>query len=78
MIKENIKPIIIGVSFILGIIVYTERTKYEVVHTSSFERAAVFTVVNKTNGETVTYVSPSFKILPFKTTLDGKIKELKK
>lgn len=77
MIKENIKPIIIGVSFILGIIVYTERTKYEVVHTSSSERAAVFTVVNKTNGETVTYVS-ALKTGPFKTTLDGKIKELKK
>ena len=54
MIKENIKPIILGLSFIIGVIIYTEQTKYVLVDNDESDNLNYF-LLNRTNGEVSSY-----------------------
>lgn len=56
MIKENIKPIIIGLFFIIGVIIYTEQTKYEIVDNDTGWGGIDYLLLNKKSGETIRYI----------------------
>ena len=65
MIKEIIKPLIIGISIIVGVLIYTEQTKYVVINNNSDNdnnSDLNYFLLNRTNGEVVrNYYLPSNK-----------------
>jgi hypothetical protein len=54
MIQENIKPIIIGLSFIIGVIIYTEQTKYVLINNTT-NGSVRYLLLNKKTGEVGRY-----------------------
>ena len=54
MIRENLKPIIIGLSFIIGVIIYTEQTKYVLINNTS-QGSVRYLLLNRKTGEVGRY-----------------------
>tara|TARA_R110002072_G_scaffold56154_2_gene145694 strand:+ start:1798 stop:2061 length:264 start_codon:yes stop_codon:yes gene_type:complete len=50
MIKELLKPIILGIFIIIGVYIHTEQTKYEIT-TIPFDKGVGYHILNKKNGE---------------------------
>lgn len=57
MIKELLKPTILGLSFIIGVLIYTEQTKYEFIDDDETNGIINFYLLNKKNGEVVRITS---------------------
>lgn len=51
MIKEIIKPLIIGISIIVGVLIYTEQTKYELIDNDTDNGGVNHLLLNKRSGE---------------------------
>ena len=51
MIKEIIKPLIIGISIIVGVLIYTEQTKYELIDNDTDYGGVNHLLLNKKSGE---------------------------
>lgn len=52
--KELLKPLILGISFIVGMIIYTEQTKYEL-YSDNIEGVVKYSVINRSNGDVSTF-----------------------
>ena len=57
MIKELLKPTILGLSFIIGILIYTEQTKYEFIDDDKTNGILNYYLLNKKNGEVIRITS---------------------
>ena len=55
MIKELLKPTILGVLIIIGVYIHTEQTKYEITSISTSVGVG-YHILNKKNGEVVSRV----------------------
>ena len=72
MIKENLKPIILGLSFIIGVIIYTEQTKYVLVDSDTEWGGVNYYLLNRTSGEVFHYTFGEDVIETTRITKDGK------
>ena len=73
MIKELLKPIILGIFIIIGVYIHTEQTKYEIT-TIPFDKGVGYHILNKKNGEVISRViSPiNGEIKTISVLLDGR------
>jgi hypothetical protein len=75
--KELYKSLILGISFIIGIIIYTEQTKYEL-HNGSSEGFVKYLILNKSNGDVSTYFINLERHIIYESTIDGNINIIEK
>ena len=75
--KELYKSLILGISFIIGIIIYTEQTKYEL-HKGDSEGFVEYLILNKSNGDVSTYFINLERHIIYESTIDGNINIIEK
>ncbi len=75
--KELYKSLILGISFIIGIFIYTEQTKYEL-HKGSSDGFIKYLILNKSNGDVSTYFINLERHIIYESTIDGNINIIEK